>query len=126
MLRIDQDKILLLKGQIRNDIRSIRYSDQTSRYQVMFDNGKMFQYNPENVVYLRRKEDLQMPIRVTRLSDGMVFQNILGVSTFVNPLGVLKAYRVVFDNGAHRDYLADNLLVEKHLKGEKARSVSLI
>lgn len=123
MIKTDQDKILLLKGQIRKDIRSVRYSNQSGRYQVTFDNGKLFQYNPENVVCLVRKEDLPMPVRVTRISDGLVFQNVLGVSTFVTPRGDVGAYRVVYGNGDHRDYLSEDLLIEKHVKGEKAKNV---
>lgn len=122
MTRTDQDKILLLKGQIRRDIRSIHYSEQVGLYEVIFDNGKIFRYKPENCVTLTRFEDMPAPVRVTRVSDGMVFQNVLGVTSFASPRKVVKAYRVVFDNGDHRDYLAQELLVEKHVKGQKAKN----
>lgn len=123
MTKTEQDRIILLKGQIRTDIRSIRYSDDRRHYNVMFDNGRIFQYNSENVSYLVRCEDIPMPVRVTRISDCNVFQNILGVSTFVNERKDIKAYRVVFENGDHRDYPSGDILVEKHVKGERAKSV---
>ena len=123
-MTIKTDTILLLKGQIRSDIRSIYRSESDGHVRVTFDNGKMFPYRPENVIYLSRDADLPMPVRVTRRADGMVFQKILGVSTFIVPsTKEIRAYRVVFENGDHRDYLEEDILVEKHVKGERAKNV---
>lgn len=119
-----EDSILLLKGQIRNDVRSIFYSEKDGHYHVTFSNGKRFFYNKENAVTLLKCEDLPMPVRVTRRSDGMVFQDIHGVTIFRTPDScATAAFRVIFENGEHRDYLEQDLLVEKHVKGERARSV---
>lgn len=123
MTKMEQDRILLLKGKIKKDIRSIYYSKETNLYHVTFDNGKRFQYKSENVIYLLKGDVLPMPIRVTRISDSMVFQGILGVTTFLDEKRDVRAYRVVFENGEHRDYISDDILVEKHVKGEKARNV---
>lgn len=123
MTRTTEDKLLLLKGQIRNDIRSIRFSQESNHYLVTFDNGRMFKYNPVNVVTLVKGEDYPMPVRVTRISDGLVFHNVLGVTSFISPSNQIGAYRVIFDNGNLKDYLASDILVEKHVESEKVRNV---
>lgn len=118
-----REKILLLKGQIRSDLRSVIYSAKKGLYDVTFTNGRRFNYSPHNVEYLTKDADLPGPVRVTRLPDGYVFQKVIGVSTFVDEHNKVRAYRVVFENGNHKDYPAEVLMVEKHVKGEKARNV---
>lgn len=117
------EKILLLKGQIRSDLHSVYYSQDKGLYDVTFTNGKRFSYSPQNVEYLTKENDLVGPLRVTRVSDSYVFQRVIGVSSFIDSTKIVRAYRVVFENGEHRDYPSDVLMVEKHVKGERAKNV---
>lgn len=118
-----EEKIILLKGQIRSDLHSVIFIREKDQYQVTFNDGKRFNYSSHNVEYLRKDADMPSPIRVTMVSTGYVFSHVTGVSTFIDSGNRVRVYRVVFDNGTHRDYLAADLLVEKSVKGEKVRNV---
>lgn len=118
-----EKKILLLKGQISSNVRSMIYIQEKDLYQVTFTDGRIFNYSPYNVEYLTREEDLPCPVRVTRREDNYVFQKVIGVSTFIDKDNRIRAYRVFFDDDYSRDYLSDVLMVEKQVEEERAIKV---
>lgn len=121
---MNNDNILLLKGQIRDDLKSIFFQESSGMYDVVFNNGKRFKYKKDNVLTLIKGEDVLTPVKVTRRYDGLVFDNIIGISTFVlEGSSKALAYRVIFKNGTHKDYLPTDLIIENHVRGERPRNV---
>ena len=110
-----EKEILLLKGQIGSNVRSMIYIQEQNLYQVTFTDGSMSSYRPYEVEYLTREEDLPCPVRVTRRKDNYVFHKVIGVSTFIDKDNRIRAYRVVFENGHYRDYLSEVLKVEEDI-----------
>lgn len=127
-MTLNSDKIILLKGQIRNDIRSIHYNVDKHLYDVVFNNGKRFSYNPSNVKELVRDEDITCPVRVIRKSDYLIFTDVIGLTTFTEQSWLGKkheplAYRVVFKDGENRLYTSDQIMIDRRITGDKPRDV---
>ncbi len=119
-----KDVIFLLKGQIRSDLRSVRYNPDKGMYDIVFNSGKRFSYREGNCEVLEAGDSIAGPLRVTRLSDSTVLQCVLGGTPFMRKGdSTVKVWRVFFENGTHQDYLEQQLFVETEMKGEKGKDV---
>lgn len=107
---------------LRDDLRSFGYDGKRGQYYVVFMNAeKTLYYNMENVDVAKFVRRLEPEFRVIRKKDGVVFENVLGVSYFEGEIS--KAYRVVYENGTIKDYPSDYLIIEEQI--DDARSVNV-
>lgn len=55
---MDANTIIILKGQIRSDLRKLRHNPDKRVYEAVFDNGKRYFYSEGNCVFLSAGEPL--------------------------------------------------------------------
>ena len=116
--------IIFLKGELRDDIKSFGFDEKSGQYYVLFkkgENNDYLHYKPENVDVAEFARQLDPPFRITRIKDGNVFSNVLGVRIFEGKEHT--AYRVVFNSGETKNYAAGYLEIEEHI--DDARSVNV-
>ena len=121
--------IIFLKGKLREDIKSFGFDEKSGLYYVKFKGGKdqngeefdYLYYKPENVDEATFTRQMEPPLRISRKSDGYVFSNVKGVRVFKGKEHT--AYRVVFENGAVKDYDSSRIEIEEHI--DDARSINV-
>ncbi len=107
---------------LRDDIKSFGYDERHGQYYVQFNKGENYlHYNPANVDVAQFTRQLDPPFRITRKDDGEVFFHVLGVRVFQGKEN--KAYRIIFENGAGKNYPADYLSVEEHIDDQRSINV---
>ena len=107
---------------LRSDLKSFGYDRKRGQYYVQFEKGGNYlHYNPDKVDIAEFTRQLEPPFRVSRVSDGEVFHRVLGVRVFEGKYN--KAYRVVYENGAGKNYPADYLDIEEHIDNQRSINV---
>ena len=58
-----RNNMVIAKGKIvTSDIKFCKYNEQTRKYDIVFNNGKQFSYNFNNVVFLKAPEVLNVSL----------------------------------------------------------------
>ena len=74
-----------------------------------------------NVDVAEFTRQLEPPFRITRKTDGEVFFHVLGVRVFEGREN--NAYRIIFENGAGKNYPVDYVDVEEHIDDHRSINV---
>ena len=107
---------------LRDDIRSFGFDDRRGQFYVQFKKGDNYLfYNPSNVDVAEFTRQLEPPFRITRKTDGEVFFHVLGVRVFEGREN--NAYRIIFENGAGKNYPVDYVDVEEHIDDHRSINV---
>ena len=107
---------------LREDLKSFGYDEQRGQYYVQFNKGeKILYYNPMNVDVADLSRQLDPPVRVTRISDGEVFSQVLGVRIYEGRENC--AYRIVFENGTCKSYPSEYISIEEHIDDYRSINV---
>ena len=120
-------QILFLKDNsgrfiLRSDVKSFGYDDRSGQYYVIFPKAdKTLYYNPNRVDIAVFKQQLEPPFRVIRKSDGEVFYHVMGVRVYEGKYN--KAYRVIYENGAAKNYPIDYLEIQEHIDDYRSINV---
>lgn len=116
------NKMVILKGQPKDDIESCYYDKETKKQIVTFKNGKTYKYEYSNVEVLDKpininKDDFQFTNK-----DGVEFSNIKNIIYFK---GTSTSYfRFFFENGIIRSYKQEDLQIKKNaLNDENAKQI---
>lgn len=116
------NKMVILKGQPKDDIESCYYDKETKKQIVTFKNGKAYKYEYSNVEVLDKpininKDDFQFTNK-----DGVEFSNIKNIIYFK---GTSTSYfRFFFENGIIRSYKLEDLQIKKNaLNDENAKQI---
>ncbi len=107
---------------LRDDIRSFGFDDRRGQFYVQFKKGDNYLfYNPSNVDVAEFTRQLEPPFRITRKTDGEVFFHVLGVRVFEGREN--NAYRIIFENGAGKNYPVDYVDIEEHIDDHRSINV---
>ena len=107
---------------LSDDLEQFGFDDRRGQYYVRFQKGKnLLHYNPDKVDVAQFSRQLDPPMRVVCKKDGFVFHHVLGVRVFV--VRENNAYRILFESGEAKNYLADSLSIEEHIDDKRSINV---
>ena len=107
---------------LSEELEQFGFDERRRQYYVRFQRGKnLLHYNPDKVDIAQFSRQLDPPMRVVRKEDGFVFHHVLGVRVFVGREN--NAYRVLFESGEAKNYLADSLSIEEHIDDKRSVNV---
>ena len=113
-------QLLLLKGELKDDVRSFQKNQQTQKVDVVFQNSsRVFTYSPANVEIIGNPVPLAVNAAQYTTPQGKRLSNITEILSFS---GAGQTYlRFFFQNGTFRTYLKSDLQIERNaLCSEKA------
>ena len=103
--------MIIVKGEIRTkSIRDCKYNNQTHKYDIQFNNGRIYSYSSDNVDYLKNPEVLNPNFYHISYGSQELF-NISAIFVFEN--GDKKYWHICFEDGSERDYTDHKLQVSK-------------
>ena len=107
---------------LSDDLEQFGFDERRGQYYVRFQKGKnLLHYNPDKVDIAQFSRQLDPPLRVVRKEDGFVFHHVLGVRIFEGRENC--AFRVLFESGDAKNYLADSLSIEEHIDDKRSINV---
>lgn len=115
-------EMIVIKGEIKtSSVQSCIYNKNTKKWDVTFNNDKMFSYAYSNVEKMRNPSVLDL--QKVRLTEGeKPLYEVKAVHVFSN--GSEKYYHVTFENGYKRDFTNGEIQVRKSVfKTEKNKDV---
>ncbi len=115
------NKIIFLKGKLKENIREITFNEKDHTYNVIFTNNTSYQYNESNVDVLVQTKTLETPYRIVTITDGKVLSDITQVEYFEGKLH--KAYRIIFKNGYGKNYPANEIRIDEYIDDNKSKNV---
>ena len=117
-----RNNMVIAKGKIVTaDIKFCKYNEQTRKYDIVFNNGKQFSYNFNNVVFLKDPEVLNVSLyKVEHL--GKELFDISAIYVFKHNYN--SYWHICFNNGSERDYNESDLhIVKSCLSSAESQSV---
>ena len=117
-----RNNMVIAKGKIVTaDIKFCKYNEQTRKYDIVFNNGKQFSYNFNNVVFLKDPEVLNVSLyKVEHL--GKELFDISAIYLFRHNYNAY--WHICFNNGSERDYNESDLhIVKSCLSSAESQSV---
>ena len=117
-----RNNMVIAKGKIvTSDIKFCKYNEQTRKYDIVFNNGKQFSYNFNNVVFLKDPEVLNVSLyKVEHL--GKELFDISAIYLFRHNYNAY--WHICFNNGSERDYNESDLhIVKSCLSSAESQSV---
>ena len=107
---------------LSDDLEQFCYDERQGLYNVKYKKGgKILHYSPAKVDIAHFSRQLDPPLRVVRKEDGYVFHHVLGVRIFEGRENC--AFRVIFEGGEAKNYLADSLFIEEHIDDKRSINV---
>lgn len=109
--------MIIIKGEIKTpEISFCQYSNDNKKWNVKFNNGKVYTYNYLNVRRLEEPEVLNPNLyRISRA--GRNFFDIKAIYVFKD--GDNSYWHICFGDGSERDYIGEELEIEKSCLIEK-------
>lgn len=106
---------------ISSNVTNCVYNQNTQKWDITFNNGKIFHYNSQNVGFLKNPIVLN-PQNFKICSGGKLLDNIAGIYAFRDNAG--EYWHIRFSNGYEHDYLLSELQVTQSvLDSQQAKSV---
>lgn len=103
--------LILVKGEIKtSQITSCRYNPDTTKWDVAFQNGKLYSYAYQNIVWLKNPQFLNPNLYRIR-KNGVDFWGIDDICVFQN--GQDTYWHICFQDGRERDYRRSELEMEE-------------
>ena len=109
--------MIVIKGMIKNnEVKSCEYNVDTEKWEVTYNNGKVYLYSHSNVEYLEKYHFLDIS-RYKISKNGKVFFGIKYIYVFD---GVMDRYwRIIFNEGIVREYRQSDLNIVESCLGEE-------
>ena len=102
-----KSNMIIANGRIVTpDIKFCNYNNTTHKYDIIFNNGKVYSYNYNNVTWLKKPIAINPnTVKITH-GENELF-NIEAIYLFEN--SYRNYYHICFDNGKESDYLGSDL-----------------
>lgn len=105
-----KSNMIIANGRIVTpDIKFCNYNNTTHKYDIIFNNGKVYSYNYNNVTWLKKPIAINPnTVKITH-GENELF-NIEAIYLFEN--SYRNYYHICFDNGKESDYLGSDLQID--------------
>lgn len=109
--------MIIIKGKIKtSEISFCEYNNDNQKWNVKFNNGKIYTYNYLNV--RRLKDPMVLNPNMYRISrEGRIFFNIEAIYVFTD--GDNCYWHICFRDGSERDYLYEEIDIEESCLNEE-------
>ena len=122
-MEINDYVILIIKGENKtSDIRSYQYNASTKKWDIVFNNGKMYSYAYENVVKLEYKDNIN-PDDIHIIHGKQHLDNVKHIWTFKDKNSRYEYWKIKYNNDSESVYDRKSLEVIKNcLVDEKSNN----